>query len=83
MSVRNLISREELDRHLTSRIREIEDLEDAKLRMKYVLAQPDASGCNWSSDFHLNAGTRGSLDYAIPLAREIVEEARAKFNVKD
>lgn len=83
MPQRKLLTRDQLNAHLTEQIRKIEDLEDATLRMKYVLKEPEPSGCNWSNDYHLNAGSKGSASYARPLANQIIEAARAAFNVED
>jgi hypothetical protein len=81
MSQRKLLSQNELNAHLTREIRKVEDLEDATLRMTYVLRAPDESGCNWSSDYHLNVGSKGSVPYAQPHAKAIIDAARATYNV--
>jgi hypothetical protein len=82
MEHRKVLSRDDLNAYLTEQIRQVEDLEDASLRISYILREADSTGCNWSSDFHLNPGTSGAASYAQPHAKEIIEKARATFNVK-
>jgi hypothetical protein len=79
---RKTLTKEEINEILTAEIQQNEDLEDAVLRLSYVLREPDSSGCNWSSDHYLNVGKNGSQSHAAPIARKIIEATRAKYNVK-
>jgi hypothetical protein len=80
---RKFVSRAELNRVLTTEIHKHEDLEDATLHAGPRLASPDANGCNWSSQFNLNVGSKGSPEYGRLIAIGIVEDARARCNISD
>jgi hypothetical protein len=79
---RETVTRDELNAILTREIRQIEDLEDAKLTFQYVLREPDETGCNWTGAV-LNPGSKGSPEYGTPYAHGIVERARARYNIRD
>jgi len=80
---RKEISRAALKKLLTDQIRQIEDLADATLSPGYLLKRKGVDGCNWSTNYLLNAGSNADASYARPYEDEIVQTARAKYNIKD
>jgi hypothetical protein len=78
---RALVTQEALNKYITQEIRKIEDLEDARLTVQYLLQEPDEDGCNWSGGI-LNPGSKGSARYGAPHATLVIERARALYNVK-
>ncbi len=78
---RKLVTRDQLSEILTKQLQATEDLEDATVCVAYVYAEPDDNGVNWSPDVHVNPGSKGSKEYALPHLRRIVQDARALYLV--
>jgi hypothetical protein len=78
---RSVISREELQKWLTTEIRKFEGCEECSFGGIMPLRQPDEFGCNWSDDIILRM-TGVPPEIYRPAFKSIVAEARRKFNIE-
>jgi hypothetical protein len=83
MATRTLNSAAAINTWMTHKLVCVDDCRGSVLNLKYPLQQPDETGCNWSADFHLAPGPDTNLEHAMPIAKRIVDEARAQFNLPD
>jgi hypothetical protein len=61
----------------------LDDTRGAAVSVQYQLAEPDAEGVNWSSDFIVNAGPTAALVDVQARLRTLVPRARSMFNLRD
>jgi hypothetical protein len=81
MSIRKIVSREEVNAWMTQELTNHEDCAGSTLNVQYMLQAPDESGCNWSGDCNLSTGPGTDARHIAPIAAAIVARAQAKFNL--
>lgn len=77
---RKIVSRAELNDWLTNELCKVEDCEGSSLSVKYLLAEPDDEGCNWSG-LSGRPGPHTSGEHMQPIMADIAGRARALFNL--
>jgi hypothetical protein len=78
---RKIITREKLAAWMTDGLRKIDGCNECSVGLVNLLQEPDAEGCNWSSDLTVNsAGV--PLQYFRPYLEKILTQARAEYNVE-
>ena len=80
--MRTLVTRAELSELLTKELQSIEDAEGSIISVAYLYREPDSTGCNWSDNVTVNAGSKANGDYLAPYIAEIVARARQRYNIK-
>jgi transcriptional regulator with XRE-family HTH domain len=81
--IRRIVSRAELNRILTRKIRQIEGYEKANLAVRYLYREPDEDGCNWSSEVTFDPGSAGLGPEAAAQVGRAVRAVRQEYNVKE
>ena len=82
---RQTISERELNSWMTQQLSAQGIRNGSQMLMKARLEREDSSGCNWSEDVSVSQGFNTRQEYTetiVPAARDIVEQARRKFNVQ-
>lgn len=82
MTQRKTVTREELDGWLTQEICKVEDCDGSRLSVQYLLAEPDADGCNWSG-VTAQVGPNTTGEQIQPIMAKIADRARALFNLAE
>ena len=72
----------EIGAWITQRLRTLEDCGECKVTAVQRLRDPDDEGCNWSDVIFVRTGgvTR---EYFEPFLREVILEARQRFNLPE
>lgn len=76
-SNRVLLTRENLNGILTTKLRQLDGYSDSKLSIQYTLQEPDDKGCNWSESLVLIGENKITLQVL-----NIIFNVRTKYNVK-
>lgn len=83
MPSRTVLPRAEINRWMTEQLRSIADCAGSELKVGYRLQEPDETGCNWTSATpgFVTPGPDITSSAVVPIANEIVDRARALFNL--
>jgi hypothetical protein len=78
-----VLPRAEIDRWMTDQLRSIAGCAGSELKVGYRLQEPDATGCNWTSASpgFVTPGPDITPCAVVPMASEVVNRARALFNL--
>lgn len=79
---RSLVSIDELSAWITEQVQKHDDCEGTSVTVQYQLQQQDADGCNWSDALVTTLGPNASETSVFAILRDLVPQARTKFNVK-
>jgi len=82
MANRKAVSRDALNKWLTDELQIVEDCDGSSLSVQYLLAVPDADGCNWSGVV-ARVGPKTTAEQLQPVAVRIADKARALFNLTE
>lgn len=77
---RQLVSEKELRAWLDTGIQKQEECADCLFGVIMALRGTDDTGCNWSEPVLACSGQ--PTDICLPIARRVIAEARAQFNLK-
>lgn len=75
-----LVTEAELVTHLNEEITKHEECADCRFEHVMQLRKLDPQGCNWSEPNLRCSGQPASI--CLPIARQVVHAARARFNLK-
>ena len=77
---RTTVSAQELSQWLTRRLQQLESCHECEVGGIIALREPDSEGCNWSDSVVVRSHGVPH-EYFTPKLREILIEARDKFNI--
>jgi hypothetical protein len=72
-----------LAKWLTTEVRKSEGCEDCLIRGVYRLREPDADGCNWSTDGGYMRATGVPRQILDPAMADVIARARQHFNLAE
>jgi hypothetical protein len=78
---REEVSRDKILKILNEELSKYKECEDCKFSRVVQFARPDSEGCNWSNRLYLRCSGRPAKSCE-PFAKNVINEARKKYNLK-